>query len=196
MEEQNLPVKIDREYITTWLRYLLYAQIASVAISAISTLLGFGTVFGWIVRILSAGVVFILLRMIPVNEGYRTAAIFHGIVLAGGIFSVLSQQNTISLVISVCSIIARYQEYHAHSELCEGKDPALAQKWRSLFIWQMVIGLVIGFITTAGTVIGVVSGAAADSIVNVILVTDVLVSTVLEVVYLLYLKRTISLYSE
>lgn len=196
MEEKDLSVEIDRGYLTTWLRYLMYIQLAGIVVTVLSAVLSLGAVLGWIGQLLTAGSVLIFFRLAAVNVRYRKAAILQGIVLAGGIISALSKRNVFTLAISICAVIAQYQEYYAHGELCEERAANLAQKWRSLFVWQLVVGFVIGFISSAGAVIGVVSDAQPESIVNAVLIVSAAVSTVMEVIYLLYLKRTIALYTE
>lgn len=54
----------------------------------------------------------------------------------GDIYNVFA--TALTLIASLCSFLAMYQEYNAHAELIEPVDPDLARRWHKLFNWQIV----------------------------------------------------------
>ena len=95
---------------------------------------------------------------------------------------------------SVLAIIAAYQELHAHGEAVEEKDPKLSRKWCALFLWQLLIGILAGFASTAATVILVLADMDEAQITQLIVTAIGLVSLIPSILYLVYLRRTIRLF--
>ena len=173
---------------TKWLQYLLYAGIAA----ALNTILGFllGDLSRWLGLAISAAAVYLLFRLVDANERYQKAAIFSIVALVAGLFT----NVLLTLVGSVCSIVAQYQEYHAHSELIVERDPRLAGKWRTLFWLQFAVGLVLGLLLSFVSVILVmVSGLETAAATAVLALVLAVVTLILQVLYLVYLNRTVKL---
>lgn len=191
-----VPTPDDRDthkpLLAQWLDTLLKIQIAAVALSVLAVIPGVSKVTQWISPLVSAGVILVLFRLAPANERYRKAAIFRCITLAGTVLALLNI-SALALVTSVCSIIASYQEYNAHSEVTHAA-PVLSGKWHSLFYWQLVAGILSGFGAVAGTVIAVLVGVDTTAIVSGVVMIVAAVSIVLQIVYVTYLKKTLELF--
>ena len=134
-----------------WLRSLFYIHIASLALSLVTVVWLNNPVTPWINHALSAGIVLCLLKLAPASSRYRTAAILTAAVLGCTLLSKLALGTLMNLAASVLAIIAAYQELHAHGEAVEEKDPKLSRKWCALFLWQLLIGILAGFASTAAT---------------------------------------------
>lgn len=177
-----------------WLRNLMYIHIAGLAGTVVASVGDLGGVTGWLSRIVQAGMILCLFQMQTVNPRYRKAAILLAVTLVCGLVSTLLSNSTIlSLGISICAVIANYQEYNGHSEVTDGLDPQLSRKWNNLFLWSIAVGLLGGFASSVTVVIGVLAGADSAMLVPVAVAVILLVEAVFEVVYLLYLNRMLRL---
>ena len=88
------------------------------------------------------------------------------------------------------------QEYNGHSELVCAQDSKLSGKWHSLFYVQLVVGIIVGIISTSAVVIAALVGVDAPIIVTVFLWCSTVLSTLIQLVYLLYLKKTAALFAD
>jgi len=177
-----------------WLRSLFYIHIASLALSLVTVVWLNNPVTPWINHALSAGIVLCLLKLAPASSRYRTAAILTAAVLGCTLLSKLALGTLMNLAASVLAIIAAYQELHAHGEAVEEKDPKLSRKWCALFLWQLLIGILAGFASTAATVILVLADMDEAQITQLIVTAIGLVSLIPSILYLVYLRRTIRLF--
>ena len=177
-----------------WLRSLFYIHIASHALSLVTVVWLNNPVTPWINHALSAGIVLCLLKLAPASSRYRTAAILTAAVLGCTLLSKLALGTLMNLAASVLAIIAAYQELHAHGEAVEEKDPKLSRKWCALFLWQLLIGILAGFASTAATVILVLADMDEAQITQLIVTAIGLVSLIPSILYLVYLRRTIRLF--
>lgn len=186
--------------IVRWLRGLIYVALASLINSGFSYLPAVpAIVTTWISRVIMAVAAVFMLKLAPANKRYRKAGILRAAMLACNLITAfLFGSVLLTFAASIFSIIAVYQEYHAHSELIADKDVRLSGKWKNLFVWSIAAALLLTF------------GA---SIVAVILMTaDMLTSTspisaiaigllhiperVVEIVYILYINKMISILDE
>lgn len=178
-ENVNSPAK--------WLRYLLYVGIASV----IEYLLGaslLGNLSRWIGYALSGASIYLLYQLMGANARYQKSVIFYGAALVVNILGF----KVLSLVGSICAIVAQYLEYHAHSELVAARDPELAGKWNSLFWIQFVVELIGGLVVSM--LVGIVAASGEVDSAPVIAIATVaiaFITPVLKLLYLIYLSRTI-----
>lgn len=180
-ENVNSPVQ--------WLKYLLYAGIAALVNSFVGIFLP-GKLSTWIGYAISAACVYLFFRLIVSNARYKTAMIFSGAAL---IINLLGIQ-ALSLAGSICALVGQYQEYHAHGELIQERDPRLAKKWGSLFWFQFAMSVIVVLLT--GVLVGVlVAAGGLDAAVVTALATIVaaVLTLVLKVLYLVYLNRTVKL---
>ena len=179
-----------------WLQRLFYIHIASLILSLITLIWLDNPVTPWIHYALSAGTALCLLKLAPACKRYRTAAILTAAVLGLTLVARVALSNLVTLILSILSIIAAYQEFHGHSETLAQRDPKLAGKWQGLFLWQLLIGLLAGFASAAATVIMVLANMEEGRIVSLVAGAVGLTSLIPGALYLIYLNRTIKLFQE
>lgn len=195
--EEIMNVEMQRSHIPLlqkWLRFLLYIQMAGMVLAILNLIPGINRLMTWLSYFLNAGMLYALFMMAPACIRYRKSAVYRAINLSCLILVLIIKNlglfgSIITLAGSVCGIIASYQEYHGHGEIVKEADQKLQSKWNSLFIWQMIVGVLLGVGTTVGVVISMVSGGAIS--VDVVVAVISLPSIVLQVVYLVYLNRTL-----
>lgn len=186
----------NRIDLAKWIQLLIYIAIAGL----INVLIGIPAFVPAIVttcvsRILLAVMVFTMFKLAPANERYKKAAIQRAIVLALSVVTdILHSGAVLTLIAGTLSIIADYQEYHGHSELVEEKDHQLSGKWTSLFIWSIIVGLILGFTSTAAGILAVM--ADMDTAKATILIAALLAipQYVIEIIYILYLKKMVAIF--
>lgn len=183
-----------RPLLTVWLPRLFLCQIAATVITALSSISAISAVITWIARVLTLVSIVILFQLSPAHERYRKSAIFRCIVFVGTLLSLLIKSSLFALVWTILSLVAQYQEYSAHSDLVAEKDPKLSRNWHSLFNWQIFGGVIAAIISIAAVLGGVLLGAATENITSAALWLTTAVTIILEVFYLLYLRKTIALY--
>ena len=179
-----------------WLRVLMYIAIAGL----LNTFIGIpsfvpSVITSWISRILMAVMVFTMLKLAPANDRYKKAGIQRAIVLALTIATDLLHSGAIlTLIAGTLAIVADYQEYHGHSELVEEKDHQLSGKWTSLFMWSIVVGLLLGFTSTAAGMFAAMAGI--DTMKATIMIAAILAipQYVIEIIYILYLKKMVTIF--
>lgn len=175
-----------------WLRYLLYVSIAALVNVVLANIPFISGLSSWVSLAIDVATAYLLFRLKDSNARYQTAAILLAIPLVAGLLNLLGL-TILTLVGSICGLVAEYQEYKAHSELIEEKDPKLAGQWGGLF-WM---GFVVAIITTlVGTVLSVflaAYGMEMDGITVMITVAVTAVGLFLKWLYLSYLNRTIKL---
>lgn len=178
-ENVNTPVK--------WLKYLLYVGIAA----AVNALLGaalLGNLSSWLGYAISAASIYLMYRLIGSNVRYQKAALFSGVALVINLVGI----QLLSLVASICTIVAQYQEYHAHGELVAERDSELARKWNSLFWLQFAVELIAGvLISMVVAVMAAAGGLESAPVIAIATVAASFVAAILRVLYLVYLNRTI-----
>jgi len=184
--------------MTKWLRGLMYAAIASL-VNSVLNVFPFvpATLTTWISRAIILAVYISLFKLGTVNARYHKAAICRGIMLACTlIIAFLFASPLLSLVSSIASIVAVYQEYNAHSELVEKKDPKLSGKWHSLFLWGIAAGLLVSIGSVIATMILVMQELDAVGITAVVIGLLSIPQFIIDVIYLLYLKRMVAIFDE
>ena len=184
----------NRDLLIKWLHFLFLVQIAGVVISALSAVQELSSVLSWFSRMVSVCTIVCLFKMAAVNKRYQNAAIFLCITVGGGVVSVFIGNTILSLIVSICSIITAYQEFAAHSDITADKDPVLSRRWHSLFFWQLVIGLLGGFLSVTGVMLGVFAGAEIPVITSAVLLFVTVMNVIIKIIYLKYLSKTISAY--
>ena len=182
------PVSYD-SLLGKWFHFLLPVQIAGVVLTVLSGFQLWPTLLSLAGHGVGICVIVALFHMAPANGRYKTAAILRCVSVGGGLLSLIAGGSLFALAVSVCSIISAYQEYKGHSEIVAEKDAKLSHKWNALFIWQLVVGLLTGFLTTVISVIGVLTGISLALLVSVVLIATTVVSACVQVFYLMYLKK-------
>lgn len=193
---ENMENRCD--LLVKWLRVLMYIAIVSL----INSLLNFlpiipASVTTWISRGIMVAMVICMFQLAPANERYKKAGIMRTVMLSCILITTfLYASPVLTLAASILSIIAVYQEYNAHSELVADQDAKLSRKWHSLFNWSIGSAVLVGFGSVAATLI--VSMTEMETVRIVIIINYILSvpQLVIEVVYLLYLKKMIAIFSE
>jgi len=181
-----------------WLCVLIYIAIARI----VNSLVGIPSfvptaVTGWVSRILMAGMVLAMFKLAPVNDRYKKTGIQLAIVLGLTIATeLLNTGAVLALIAGILSIVAEYQEFHGHSELIQEKDHQLSGKWTSLFMWSIVVGLILGFASTAAGVLAAVSGVDTEKAAWIVAVILLVPEYVIDLLYILYLKKTVAIIGE
>lgn len=175
-----------------WIQYLLYVNCVLLVTEAVSFL---GDWVGWVNIILSFGTLFVIYKLAPVNKRYGKAAIFLAIAFVITLIFRFTTVGVLILVGSICSWIALYQEYSAHSEMLDGVDDKLARKWHSLFNWQIWGGFGLAFLESILVIaLAAASTQDADSIATILLALVEGYDIIIKVFYLIYLKRMLTAY--
>ena len=198
----NENVKSRSAWIAKWLRAVMYVAIASMANSVISYIPVVPAVITtWVSRGIMVAMVVCMFQLGPVNQRYKKAAVTRlGMLLSTLITSFLTGSTALTLVALILSVIAVYQEYHAHSELIAQMDPKLSGKWHSLFYWEFVAVFLFSLcVSIVLAVTLVIVGMEADGVSRLSAVITGIVNIcelVVDVMYLLYLKKTIGYFRE
>lgn len=179
-----------------WLQYLLYIHIAALALSLTALIPMNLAVTPWISHILTAGNAVCFYKLSSANPRYRKAATMTAAALVLQVLSLLALTNLLTLAASILILIAAYQELYGHSEVVEQYDPKLAGKWRSLFIWEIVIGILSGFSSSAAVVIMVLANMDQNQIIQLVTSAIVLVTLIPGILHLMYLRRMIRIFQE
>lgn len=186
MFDNTVPVK--------WLRNLFYIHLAILAASLLSWLPISDQWLMWLQRILIVGAALCLSQLSLVSGRYRKAAIFRIIHLAGVLINALLFSSTaIMLAAAICSLLATYQEYSAHSELIATKGPVLSRKWHSLFNWAIATAVLTSFGSMIVSIVSVFIGMDIAAVVTIVMVIVSLPQHIVDVFYLMYLNRMIHL---
>lgn len=192
---ENLEFRSD--LLTKWLRVLMYIAIVSIVNSVISILpIIPASVTTWISRGIMVAMVVCMFRLAPVNERYQKAGILRAVWLGCMIASLVFIPSILVLAASVLSIIAVYQEYSAHSEVVADKDAKLSRNWHSLFNWSIVTGLLVGFGSVVTALIASFAGVEITRITGIVTGILGIPQLVIEIVYLLYLKKMSAIFDE
>ena len=188
MNENELVVYEEYgDLLQKWLKYLLYIHIVGIVCTLLAGIPVLSVISGWVSTAVLAADAYVLYQIAPACGRYRKAAIFNVVVLVAGLLA----KSILSLVISICSIVAMYQEYQGHSEIVAQRNPALSGKWNSLFHYQLFAGIISGVAGSAGVVIGVLAQMDSDALVKLIVLILTGVTLILELIYLSYLNQTV-----
>ena len=185
-----------KETIVKWVHFLFLCQIAKLFITALGEIFTISGITGWVSHIASLATVFALFKLSVVNARYRKATIFYGISVGGGILSSLLNMNMFILVLSIFSIVASYQELNAHSEITASKDAKLSARWHSLFYLDMFAGIMVGVVSIIPMIIAAFAGVDTDLLISIFSIVLVLINIALEMLHVVYLKKTLVLYRD
>ena len=191
------PFDQQADLLKKWLRYLYYVEAIMLVVSVLHSVPRISSlVTVWLNRILSILAVVILFHLIPGNSRYRKAAIFGAVGTCGSILigirgSML--ETTAGMLLSVCSLIGTYQEYHAHSELIWEKDEKLSAKWASLFTWEFLIGMAVSLLSTSAVLAVASMEIASELLVSAVLIVLIVPEVIIKLLYLKYLKIMLSM---
>lgn len=192
-------MKEHEQLLSKWLRVLFYIHIASMVITAVNAVSNLDSITAWLSKALSAVVIWSLFQLKAVNPRYRKAAVAKAMVLLCGLLttpvntSALGLSSILLLVGATAAWVAAYQEYHAHGELIAEANEKLAKQWNSLFGLEILVGLGISLFSTVATLVLVSAEMDSGTVTTIILVITNIVYLLLDVLYLLYMYRSLKL---
>jgi len=185
-----------KEVIAKWIRILFACQIVKILTATLNASAAIGNIAGWLSRIVTIAIIIALFNLSVVNERYRKAALFYGISVGGGILLALLNKNVFVMVLSICSIVASYHELNAHSEITASKDAKLSARWHSLFYLDMFAGIMVGVLSIIPMIIAAFAGVDTDLLISIFSIVLVLINIVLEMLHVVYLKKTLVSYRD
>lgn len=183
-----------KETIVKWVHILFLCQIAKLFMTVLGAIPLINDIAGWVSRIISLANIFALFKLSVVNVRYRKATIFYGISIGGSILSLTLNMNMFVLVLSICTIVASYQELNAHSEITASKDAKLSARWHSLFYLDMFAGIIIGVTSIIPMIIAALAGVDTALLISIFSIVLTLINIVLGLLHVVYLKKTLVLY--
>lgn len=186
-----------KEILSKYLRILFSLHIVSMAIAAVNAVSNLDSITRFISYALSAVELWCLFQLRDANPRYRSAALAALVTLVAGFFATgartasLGTAGIVLTVASIASLVASYQEYHAHGETVEALDEKLAKKWNSLFGLEILVSVGISVVSAVATTVLVTSGAATETVTTIILILSTGLGLLLQGLYLLYMKQTL-----
>lgn len=180
-----------------WLMTMFWANIAHIIINfiKIESSVVYTTIQSILIFICSLVICLSLFKMRGEDERYGRAALFQLIPLVINLVPtlVMDSYNTlvwlsvlVSLIAAVLTLLATYNEFHAHSCIVGGLDCELGDRWQKLWVWQ-IIGIAGIFVSLLLTVL-----AAGLGVVLVLIVTIYVL--VIRIIYLVTLYRSAKAY--
>lgn len=185
-----------KELLIHWLKVLYFARIGNLAVMVLSPFQLPFRITSWVSFGITAASIAALYMLGRLQKGYAKASVMYGISLAGNMLAQITGTSLITTVTGFCGIIASYQEYHAHAELVKDFMPELMGKWTSLFYWEIVVGIVGGFVSMAGVMLGVAAGMKEKLVVGLIVALVMLMEIPLRLMYLRYMSRMRSFFAK
>lgn len=185
---------VSRAILSKCIQILFVFQIVELfteVLSVISLISGFTV---WISRITSVLTIGVFFKMGSANKRYCKASLFYGISVGGAILLSLLGKSMFTIVLSICSIIACYHELNAHSEITASMNAKLSKRWHSLFYLELTIGLLAGLLSAIPIIIATVAGADPNTITSITKICATIASVFLNLLRVIYLKQTLSLY--
>lgn len=187
----------NKELLTKWLQALMYIAMISL-INSVVDYLPFVPADAtlWISRGIMLSMVIATFQLAPVNQRYRTAAIMRVVMLGCALFTSFVVGSTLlSLAASIVSIISVYQEYSAHSELVADKDPKLSRQWHSLFNWSILAAVLVSFGSVVVVLLVTMSAMDTGIVTDLIVLLLGIPQLVIQVVYMIYLKKMVTIFA-
>lgn len=180
-----------------WLMIMFWANIAHIIINfiKIESSVVYTAIQSTLVLICSLVICLSLFKMRGEDERYGRAALFQLIPLVINLIPtlVMDSYNTlvwlsvlVSLMAAVLTLLATYNEFHAHSCIVGGLDCELGDRWQKLWVWQ-IIGIAGTFVSLLLTVLAAGLGAVLVLIVAIYVL-------VIQIIYLVTLYRSAKAY--
>ena len=180
-----------------WLMTMFWMNIAHIIINfiKIESSVVYTTIQNILIAICSLVICLSLFKMRGEDERYGRAALFQLIPLVTNLIPtlVIDSYNTlvwlsvfVSLIAAVLTLLAAYNEFHAHSCIVGGLDCELGDRWQKLWVWQ-IIGIAGTFVSLLLTVLAAGLGAVLVLIVAIYVL-------VIQIIYLVTLYRSAKAY--
>lgn len=179
-----------------WLMTIFWANIAQIIINfiKIESSVVYTTTQAILVNVCTLIICLALFQMRGEDKRYRLAALFmlipivldtvFGVVIGYG--DSIGMVILIALISVILSLLATYNEFHAHSCIVGGLDCELGDRWQKLWVWQ-IIGIAGTFVSLLLTVL-----AAGLGVVLVLIVAIYVL--VIQIIYLVTLYRSAKAY--
>ena len=179
-----------------WLMTMFWANIAHIIINfiKIESSVVYTTTQAILVNVCTLIICLALFQMRGEDKRYRLAALFMLIpIVLDTVFGVvIGYGDSIGMVILVAlisvilSLLAAYNEFHAHSCIVGGLDSELGDRWQKLWVWQ-IVGIAGTFVSLLLTVLAAGLGAVLVLIVAIYVL-------VIQIIYLVTLYRSAKAY--
>ena len=181
-----------------WLRVLMYTMIVSIVNSAINYLPFIpAVVTTWVSRGITVVMALCMFQLASASPRYREAGILRLVAFVSTLLVTIPVVGPILVfAASILTVIAVYQEYHAHGEVITDKDSVLAKKWNRLFVWELIANVLVAVVSAVVTV--VLMMLQLDAVQAIAVITGILqlVGLVINVIYIMYIKKMIELLSD
>ena len=180
-----------------WLWVMFWANIAHIIINfiKIESSVVYTTIQNILIAICVLLICLSLFKMRGEDERYGRAALFQLIPLVINLIPTLVMDSynalmwlsvLVSLIAAVLTLLATYNEFHAHSCIVGGLDSELGDRWQKLWVWQ-IIGIAGTFVSLLLTVLAAGLGAVLVLIVAIYVL-------VIQIIYLVTLYRSAKAY--
>lgn len=184
-----------KEVFLKWIPILWYIQLGVLAWEILSWFPFPTILLEWGSKMLSLVTAVVLFQLVPVYKRYRTAGIFVCVAIALSLVNMFVQSTMVQLGASACALAALYFEFTAHAELVRECVPKLAKSWNVLFEWEIICGVVVGIIgAPLAVVVAVMLAMDPNIVASGVMVLMAGGGIVLQIVYLILLKRTQAAY--
>lgn len=174
-----------------WIKNLFYIQCVVFVVNIVGQFPIFDFVFKWISTLFIIAKVYCFYQLKPIHERYSKAFTFAAIYAGGTIVANVIDLRLLSLVISICSLIALYQEFAGHAEMLLTIDNKLSKRWRALFNWEVFGSIIVALVGTPLIMIAAIT-TMFDEGVMAMLTTIIVVgySLIIQAIYIYFLKCT------
>lgn len=185
---------LQNKMIYKWMRLFFVFQLVGLLCVVLGEIKPLSNISSWLSLPGALGIAAAAFGLSKVNPRYRKAAIFLFIYVGGVALIKLLSWSYLALAMPIISLIGAYQLYNAHSEITAQLDSKLSRHWHNLFLVEIIAGVLSGLFTTSGTTIAVLANVDADVITTYVLIFTALIGGVVELIELIYLKRTQALF--
>ena len=180
-----------------WLMTMFWVNIAHIIINfiKIESSVVYTTTQAILINVCTLILCLALFQMRGEDERYGRAALFTLIpVVLDTVFGILIGYGDstgmvifVALISVILTLLATYNEFHAHSCIVGGLDSELGDRWQKLWVWQ-VIGI-------TGTVLSLFVAALGAAGLGAVLVLIVAIYVlVIQIIYLVTLYRSAKAY--
>ena len=180
-----------------WLMTMFWANIAHIIINfiKIESSVVYTTIQNILIAICVLLICLSLFKMRGEDERYGRAALFQLIPLVINLIPTLVMDSynalmwlsvLVSLIAAVLTLLATYNEFHAHSCIVGGLDCDLGDRWQKLWVWQ-VIGI-------AGTIVALLLTILAAGLGVVLVLIVAIYVLVIQIIYIVTLYRSAKAY--
>ena len=190
-----MKVRVIRRPPYVWMRWLFLVHIVALLSTFAGRLPIQNLSFGLSLFVL-LGTICCLKNLEVKNPRYKKAGVFLLLSLVMLFVNRLLPNSLVSLISSVLSLIAVYQEYAAHAEVAAPHDGRLARTWRSLFVWEIIIGVVASMFSTVAILALTMLEMDAARMTMIISGALTVVNALVKIVYLSCVNKMVPIVSK